>query len=130
MISRTLAAAKQRPVVTMFITLGTLAGSAIAILNFTGIIDRAVVSHAEMAEIFTAHTMASEAIAHPQSQAQMTLIRQESRCGSIDIQIAILSDVIWRLEQTEPNGQRLVEKKEEMIKLRARWTTLKCSELA
>ncbi len=130
MISRTLAAAKQRPVVTMFITLGSVAGAAIAILNFTGVLDRAVVTHVELTEKFAAHTRALTASSHPDSQVQMNLIRQESRCGSVDIQIAILSDVIWRLEQAEPKGQRLVEKRAAMTKLRERRTALKCAELA
>lgn len=126
MISKTLAAAKQRPVIAMFITVGSLAAAAVAIWNFSGIVDKAVISHAELAQIFSQH----EKSLHPAAQEQMLLIRQESNCASCDIQIAILSDVIWRLEQTEPDGQRLNEKRAQMKKLQERRIALKCAELA
>lgn len=130
MISKTIAKVRQHPGMTMLLSLGAAAGAAVAILNFTGVIDQAVISHAELAEVFRAHVSSSEAVAHPAAQIQMDLIRQESRCGSLDIQIAILSDVIWRLEQSEPNGQRLREKNADMIKLKERRNALKCAELA
>jgi len=109
----------------MFITVGSLAGAALAIWQFGGVVDKAVITHAELAEIFSTHE-----IKHVALDDQMTLIRQESKCGSVDIQIAILSEVIWRLEQTEPNGQRLMEKRGELKKLHERRIALKCAELA
>lgn len=125
MASKTIARAKQYPVVTAFITLGALAGAAVAVAQFTGLIDEAVVSHAELAQIFTVHS----ARPHKLAQLQMDLIRQENRCSSVDIQIAILTDVIWRLEQSAPTGIRLVEKKEDLGKLKARRVKLNCAAL-
>ena len=125
MASKTIARAKRYPVVAAFITLGALAGAAVAVAQFTGIVDQAVVSHAELAQIFTIHSAKPHLIA----QQQMNEIRQENRCSSIDIQIAILADVIWRLNQSEPAGIRLVEKKEDLEKLKARRVKLDCAAL-
>lgn len=125
MASKTIARAKQYPVVTALITLGALAGAAVAVAQFTGLIDQAVVSHAELAQIFEVHSSKP----HQLAQLQMDLIRQENRCSSVDIQIAILTDVIWRLEQSEPTGIRLVEKKQDLKKLEARRAKLNCAAL-
>ena len=126
MVSKTIAAAKRNPGIAMFITIGSMAGAALAIWQLGGVVDSSVVTHAELTAIFQTHTSGTHAVTNEQIGA----IRQESRCESTAIQIAILSDVIWRLEQTEPGGIRLVEKRAEMVTLRARWTTLKCAELA
>ena len=125
MASKTIAREKQHPWAAGFITLGALAGAAVAVAQFTGIVDRAVVSHEELAQIFTVHS----AKPHQLAQLQMDLIRQENRCASVDIQIAILSDVIWRLTQSEPGGIRLVEKKLALEKLQARRDKLNCAAL-
>ena len=126
MASKTVALAKRNPVMTMLISAGSLAVAITAIWNFGGLVDRSVVTHAELTQIFSVHS----ASAHDIAQTQINLIRQESKCGSIDIQIAILSDVIWRLEQSEPDGQRLMEKRADMIKLKERRTALECAKLA
>jgi len=126
MVSKTLAAAKRNPGIAMFITLGSMAGAALAIWQLSGVVDSSVVTHAELAIIFETHSSGT----HSATSEQIGAIRQESKCASTEIQIAILSDVIWRLEQSEPEGIRLVEKRAEMVTLRARWTTLKCAELA
>ena len=125
-MNKVLAKAKQRPIVAALITVGAVASALLAIFKFTGVIDAAVVSEPELIIVFEAHNAA----AHPVTQVQIDLIRQETRCGTIDIQIAMLGEVIWWLEQTEPNGMRLVEKKARMKILQDRRDALLCAEIA
>ena len=124
--SKTLEKAKQHPGLATLIMLGSAAGAFVAIWTLIGVVDNAVISHAELSEIFVKHSGDT----HTGTQQQIDSIRQQSQCGSIDIQIAILSDVIWRLEQTDPSGLRLVEKTEELQKLRDRRVALKCAQIA
>jgi len=136
MASRTVALAKRHPGIAMFITVGAIAGAALSIWQLGGVVDKSVITHAEFTDIFSRHEteltgiFADHEVKHVALDDQMTLIRQESKCGSVDIQIAILSEVIWRLEQSEPQGQRLMEKRAELDKLQDRRTALKCAELA
>lgn len=125
MSSKTLARARQHPFIAAFITLGAMAAAAVAVAELVGVADRAVISHAELAEIFNVHNSAP----HTLAQEQIDLLRKENTCGTIDIQIAILNDVIWRLEQSEPRGRRLAEKRDALEKLKERRTKLTCALL-
>lgn len=117
---------RRRPVISSFITLGALAAAFTAFAQFTNVIDLQVVSHKEMAQVFEIHNSKP----HKLAQDQIDILRKESTCNTIDIQIAILTELIWRLEQENPNGIRLVEKQNSLEKLKDRRTVLTCADLA
>ena len=71
MASTVVIKAKKHPVVATFLTLGAVAGAAVALAQFTDIIDNAVISHEELEQILGVHS----ANPHRAAQNQIDLIR-------------------------------------------------------
>ena len=84
---------------TLLATAGAAAGALLAVLNATGKLDEMVVTHAELATVMAEHGRTP----HAAAEQEMAEIRRESRCQSINIQIVIVEQAIWDLEQNNPN---------------------------
>jgi len=114
---------KNHPVASLVVAVGAIAGALLAILTFTGELDAMVVSEPELQIFFDEH----EQHPHAAAQQQIDAWKDQSSCESIDIRIAILEDQIYRMEQDNPDSQRLVDKRRELRNLESKRRNLNCA---
>ena len=50
-------------------------------------------------------------------------------CANLALRISILEQQIWQLNQTEPNGARIVEKKRDLDNLEQQFRTKNCANI-
>jgi len=117
--------ARDNLALTLFMTVGAAASVVITLLNVSGKLDSMVVSEAELAAVMTKHS--SEP--HIGSQTQIDALKKATKCQSIDIQISIIEQQIWQMEQAEDDSLRLVEKKTDLENLKSARATLRCGAL-
>lgn len=123
------------------VTGGSVAGAVMVMLAFRTEIDLMVVNHDELkSEISTAigihlngvHEGAQAGVDTNrelinQNKQQAVLDRRQSRCEYIDLQISIIDQQIWQMEQDGQASQRLVEKRRELQQLEEESRRLNCS---
>ena len=92
-----------------------------------------VVSEPELIDALATHM----AEPHPQAQEQIDANNERIRknnilreCGNIDIQISIVDQQIWQMEQAGNSSQRLVEKRRQLKNLEDRRAELNCGSVA
>ena len=81
MASTVVIKAKNHPVVATFLTLGAIATAAVALAQFTDVIDNAVISHAELKQILCVHSM----VPHAAAQNQNELLIPETSSPSFEL---------------------------------------------
>lgn len=116
---------KENPVIPILSTVALIAGAWAGIDRMSGDWDRSHTSYDEMIAAIESHSSQP----HASAQQQLDKISRESRCSTIDLQISIIEQQIWQMEQAQQASQRLIEKRRELRRLEGRREQLRCAAL-
>ena len=102
---------KESPVITSLTIVAIVAASLTGLGTITGWYDASHTTQVELTEV----------------EEKVDSYSVQSKCQALRIQVTLVEQAIWQMEQTTNNSQRLVDKKRELRDLLARYSKLNCA---
>ena len=104
---------KGSPIMTSMALVAIIASALTGIGTITGVYDAAHTTQVELDVV----------------NATVTEYSVQSTCQSLRIQISLVEQAIWQMEQAGDDSQRLVDKESELRDLLSRYRTLNCASV-
>ena len=105
--------AKGSPIMTSLILVGIVAAGITGVGTITGFYDAAHTSQIELDVV----------------DDKVDAYFIQSKCQALRIQVTLVEQTIWELNQVQNDGQRLVDKKRDLRDLLSQYNTLNCASV-